>query len=342
MGKGSFSCFRMSTSSPSPPTSLTARQERVLRELEGVARLLDRAFPLPGGLALGLDTIAGLLPGGDFLAAGASLYLIAKARSIGVPPAVLQRMLGNLALDLVVGLVPVAGDVFDFFYKSNARNLNLARESLGLPPLEFGEEDLAARRSAQRSSGDQGAAAEELLLTLDLSGKDRPLTAYTGVVRSVVRSEQASVPKLEFWLVTREGREINVWLSDPHLRIQDGDLATAVFLRSRRRDELAGFCHHADGDDRTLLPTRQLFTVSSQRVGISTGAGLLCAGFSALVGAIFSASTEGAVFGFSLGAVSVYGLLTGIALTRARRRLRQALTQIYRRTAKLSDDGSSS
>jgi hypothetical protein len=95
-----------------------------------MARLLDSAFRVPGtSYRVGLDPILGLLPGlGDLVSPLFTFGLIWQAREIGVPGVVVMRMISNVAIDTVVGLVPVVGDLFDFAWKSNNRNLALLEE----------------------------------------------------------------------------------------------------------------------------------------------------------------------------------------------------------------------
>jgi len=96
------------------------------RELARLAWLLDSFVPLPGGLRIGLDGLIGLIPGlGDALGAFMSLYIVGRASRLGVPKSVLARMLGNVALDSLVGAIPIVGDVFDFVFKANRRNVEL-------------------------------------------------------------------------------------------------------------------------------------------------------------------------------------------------------------------------
>lgn len=114
----------------------TAAQERASQdsaagELRRLAWLLDDAIRLPGGFRVGLDGIVGLIPGiGDALGLVASGYIIFRARRFGVPGAVLARMSGNVVLEFLIGTVPVLGDLFDFAFKANRRNLALMEQYL--------------------------------------------------------------------------------------------------------------------------------------------------------------------------------------------------------------------
>ena len=90
---------------------------------------LDSKFRIPGTpFRIGLDGIIGLLPGiGDLTTTGISLLFIADAIKVGARKRVIARMLGNVALDLAVGLIPFMGDAADFIFKSNTRNLRLLK-----------------------------------------------------------------------------------------------------------------------------------------------------------------------------------------------------------------------
>jgi hypothetical protein len=107
------------------------RRERVAR-LESVAALLDTAFLVPGtNIRFGFDALIGLLPGiGDTLTTAMSCWLIYEAHQLGAPRQLIARMIGNVALDGVVGSVPLIGDAFDVMWRSNRRNMALLREWL--------------------------------------------------------------------------------------------------------------------------------------------------------------------------------------------------------------------
>lgn len=98
-----------------------------VRSSNALARLLDTAIRIPGtNIRLGLDAVLGLIPGaGDAVGALLSSYIILAAARQGAPRAVLLRMIGNVAIDSLLGAVPVLGDIFDVAFKSNARNAAL-------------------------------------------------------------------------------------------------------------------------------------------------------------------------------------------------------------------------
>ena len=107
------------------------REERIAR-IESLASLLDTAFVIPGtNLRFGFDALVGLVPGiGDALTTALSLWLVKEAHALGAPRHLIARMLGNIAIDGVVGAVPVLGDAFDLVWKSNRRNMHLLRRHL--------------------------------------------------------------------------------------------------------------------------------------------------------------------------------------------------------------------
>src|ERR1700712_4514919 len=108
-----------------------SRAERIAR-LDALANLLDTAFIFPGtNVRFGIDAIIGLVPGiGDAITTVISLYIVREARALGVPRHVIARMLGNVALDGVVGAIPFLGDAFDVMWRANRRNMALLRKHL--------------------------------------------------------------------------------------------------------------------------------------------------------------------------------------------------------------------
>lgn len=108
------------------PDAAGADRERRLERLRRLAVLMDSSIRLPGGVTIGVDPIIGLVPVvGDLASTAVSLYIVYEAQRLGTPKRILARMLGNVAVDLLVGEIPVLGDVFDFVFKANVRNLRL-------------------------------------------------------------------------------------------------------------------------------------------------------------------------------------------------------------------------
>ncbi len=105
------------------------------RTLQRLEVLLDEAFKIPGtGIRFGLDGIIGLVPGlGDVLAGLLSLIIPLAAWVRGVPYVTLVRMAANLGIGVLVGSIPLLGDVFDIAWKANRRNYKLLQHHLGEP-----------------------------------------------------------------------------------------------------------------------------------------------------------------------------------------------------------------
>ena len=102
--------------------------------LRWLAEMLDTKFRLPGGFRVGWDGILGLIPGAGDLTSGAiSLYILVQAAILGAPPAILARMGLNILIDNVVDFVPVVGNLFDFVWKSNTKNIALLDHYLDNP-----------------------------------------------------------------------------------------------------------------------------------------------------------------------------------------------------------------
>ena len=110
------------------------KQEKAQR-LEKLAWILDSVIPIPGtNWRIGLDGLIGLIPGVGYISAGAiSTYILYQALRMGVPTMVVGRMLLNIVMESVVGVIPFFGDIFDFAFKANKRNVELLREYVDQP-----------------------------------------------------------------------------------------------------------------------------------------------------------------------------------------------------------------
>ena len=106
-----------------------------VRRVRVLARAMDSAIRIPGtGIRLGLDSIVGLVPGaGDLVSSVMSGYIVLASARMGVPPAVVARMILNLGVDTLVGTVPLLGDLFDVGFKANIRNAALLDRHLADP-----------------------------------------------------------------------------------------------------------------------------------------------------------------------------------------------------------------
>ncbi len=103
-----------------------------LARVEMLASLMDDAFRIPGtNIRLGWDSIIGLIPGvGDLVSLGSNAYLIWESRRLGIRKRAYVKMMGNATVDFFIGVVPVAGDVLDVFWKSHRRNVKVIRAEL--------------------------------------------------------------------------------------------------------------------------------------------------------------------------------------------------------------------
>jgi hypothetical protein len=97
-----------------------------LRRVRFFARLLDQSIALPGGYRIGIDPIIGLIPGiGDAIGTAFSLYIVYEATRLGIQKRILLRMCGNVFIEMLVGEIPILGDIFDAVWKANVRNVQL-------------------------------------------------------------------------------------------------------------------------------------------------------------------------------------------------------------------------
>jgi Domain of unknown function (DUF4112) len=106
-----------------------AERRAALDRLDILATAFDTAFILPGtNVRFGVESLLRLVPGvGDAIASVLSCYLLYEASRLGVPRLLMARMAANVALEGLVGAVPVAGDAFDVFFRANRRNVALLR-----------------------------------------------------------------------------------------------------------------------------------------------------------------------------------------------------------------------
>lgn len=98
--------------------------------MDSLAKLLDSKYRIPGTqFKFGLDPIIGLIPGaGDLITFLFSSGLIVIMIQQGASGKLAIKMLGNVLLDTLIGSIPILGQIFDFFYKANQRNVKLLRE----------------------------------------------------------------------------------------------------------------------------------------------------------------------------------------------------------------------
>jgi hypothetical protein len=90
-----------------------------------LANILDNQFSI-AGFKVGLDPLLGLIPGlGDIVSAGLSIYMLWIAKQMGIPQTTISKMVRNIVIDFVLGVIPVVGDLTDFVYKANLKNLEI-------------------------------------------------------------------------------------------------------------------------------------------------------------------------------------------------------------------------
>lgn len=105
------------------------RYAETLARLDRFSSITDSRFTIPyTRIRFGLDPLIGLIPGvGDAFGLILSLYVLVEAVRVGAPKRLLGRMLANILVEFVGGIVPIIGDAFDVYWKANTRNTALLR-----------------------------------------------------------------------------------------------------------------------------------------------------------------------------------------------------------------------
>ncbi len=100
-----------------------------------LALVMDEFIRVPGTrFRFGLDPIIGLLPGlGDTSSALVSAFALIQAARLGVPKILLARMSVNILVNELIGIVPIIGDAFSFWFKSNSRNHQIIKNHIATP-----------------------------------------------------------------------------------------------------------------------------------------------------------------------------------------------------------------
>ncbi|MGB1765201.1 DUF4112 domain-containing protein [Alloalcanivorax xenomutans] len=108
------------------------RYQAVLERLDRFSTWTDSSIGIPfTRFRIGLEAIVGLIPGiGDVVGLLLSGYVLLQARKVGASGKVKRRMVRNILVDFLGGLLPVVGDAFDAVFKANTRNTRLLREYL--------------------------------------------------------------------------------------------------------------------------------------------------------------------------------------------------------------------
>jgi hypothetical protein len=105
-----------------------ATRARYLNDIDRIARIMDRLIPLPGVGGIGLDALLGLVPGiGDVVSFCISSLIVIRAAQLGVPANVLSSLMSIQLTDLLIGVVPIIGDVADVAYQADMRSAAVIR-----------------------------------------------------------------------------------------------------------------------------------------------------------------------------------------------------------------------
>jgi len=120
---------------------LRRRPVNVESSLERLGWLMDDLFRVPVlGWRFGLDALIGLIPGlGDTATSLVSFYILAAAVRYRVPKITLLRMGLNIGLDYALGSLPLVGDLFDAWWKSNQMNVELLKSRAQVSAAEAKE-----------------------------------------------------------------------------------------------------------------------------------------------------------------------------------------------------------
>ena len=132
----------MSKRRPAPAKILKPHPHAArLDRLERLAYGMDSRFRVPGtSIRFGWDSILGLVPGlGDVASLAPASYIWLEGHRMGASNEVKGRMAVNIAVDWVVGSIPIVGDLLDVGLKANRRNVRLLREHFGVPSAAPGE-----------------------------------------------------------------------------------------------------------------------------------------------------------------------------------------------------------
>jgi hypothetical protein len=127
--RAGYAGFRFATDTFGSAKYEGTSRRAALDRIDRLATLLDTAFIVPGtNVRFGAESLLRLIPGiGDAVASALSCLLLFEAYRLGVPWLLFARMIANVLLEGTVGAVPVAGDAFDVFFRTNRRNVALLR-----------------------------------------------------------------------------------------------------------------------------------------------------------------------------------------------------------------------
>lgn len=118
-----------------PPEDRSKPRSSTESVFQFVSLVMDRLIRIPGlKKRLGLNPIVDLVPGfGDIAAALVSVSVLVYGIRRGIPKIVLGRMALNVLINEVVGLIPIVGSAFAFWFQANTRNYEMVRGHLDTP-----------------------------------------------------------------------------------------------------------------------------------------------------------------------------------------------------------------
>ena len=105
-----------------------------LKPLKTLSTLMDSQFRGPFGWRFGLDGILGLIPVvGDLATTAVSIFILAQASRLGCSASTISRMAINIAIENIVDMIPGVGNIFDFFWKANNKNIQILESHVQNP-----------------------------------------------------------------------------------------------------------------------------------------------------------------------------------------------------------------
>lgn len=122
----------MTTKRMSELPGLGTDPQSVRLRIEAMERLLERLFVIPGvRQPIGLKAMLDLIPVvGDATGALLGAYIVWEARNLGMSKWQMARMLGNVGVNWLLGLIPVIGVIPDWLFRSNTYNLRIIKKHL--------------------------------------------------------------------------------------------------------------------------------------------------------------------------------------------------------------------
>lgn len=114
------------------PDERVQHVDHELQRIKNVAWKLDALFFIPKtNFSMGWDNILGIVPVvGDVASLGPSIWMIWKGWRLGATPGTVAYMIFNLFLDLIIGSIPLIGDIFDVVYNANIRNFRALEQNV--------------------------------------------------------------------------------------------------------------------------------------------------------------------------------------------------------------------